>query len=101
MSWSFSFQADSADQVNEKGTAAMEVYTEGWDATDEHDIAKEQMETAIECAATIAGVVGKRQFQVSLSGHANPNHEPRQGYANEITNVSVSEVVREAEAPQV
>lgn len=54
--------------------------------------ATEQIERAIEVAKSIlvSGVIGKdKQFQVSLSGHANNNHEPAVGWANDCITVTI------------
>lgn len=42
-----------------------------------------------------SGAVGRgkgKSYQVTLSGHANPKHEPRQGYANDMISINVSQV---------
>jgi len=46
----------------------------------------------------LAGAVGAGNVNITLSGHANPGHQPRQGWANDYVSVHVSSVVR-AEAP--
>lgn len=51
---------------------------------------------ASEAAAEIidSGVLGdpdKYRFNVSLVGHANPNHEPRDGWANDSISISISQ----------
>lgn len=55
-----------------------------------------QLAAAKEAAKAIvkSGTVGDPAsviFQVSISGHANPNHAPASGYANDAANVSVSQ----------
>lgn len=56
----------------------------------------EQLAKAKELAALLAdsGVVGdpaEHRFNVALSGHANPDHEPAEGYANDTVSVTVSQ----------
>ena len=60
----------------------------------------EQFEAALNMAriAWLRKVVGDGNINVTLSGHANPGHKPRQGWANDLVTVSVSSAVR-AEAP--
>ena len=40
-----------------------------------------------------SGTVGAqgKQFHVSMSGHANPNHEPREGWANDAVTIQISQ----------
>ena len=40
-----------------------------------------------------SGAVGKnKRFVVNMSGHANPGHEPREGWANDCVTFSLSQV---------
>ena len=53
---------------------------------------KEQFDLAVEVARTIiaSGAVGQgKSFRVNLSGHANPGHEPQEGWATDAMTVSV------------
>lgn len=34
---------------------------------------------------------GRKDFAISISGHANPGHEPAQGWANDCINISISQ----------
>lgn len=40
-----------------------------------------------------SGVVGGegKQFHVSMNGHANPNHEPLAGWANDAVTIQISQ----------
>jgi hypothetical protein len=60
----------------------------------------EQFEAALNVVRFLMprDVVGEGNINVSLSGHANPDHKPRAGWANDYVMVNVSSVVR-AEAP--
>jgi hypothetical protein len=51
-----------------------------------------QLDAATEAARALAQVVGRPDdlVQVSLTGHANPSHAPRQGWADEMVTVTVS-----------
>lgn len=53
---------------------------------------KDQIKAAQKAVAELVKAVGgkKDTYFVSISGHANPGHEPMPGYANEIISVSVS-----------
>jgi hypothetical protein len=51
-----------------------------------------QFEAAVVAAQALAKVVGRDgdTVHVSISGHANPDHAPRDGWANEMISVTVS-----------
>lgn len=51
----------------------------------------EQFEAALNMVriALLRGVVGEGNINVTLSGHANPGHQPREGWVNDSVNVSV------------
>jgi len=54
----------------------------------------EQFDAALAAASSgMTRVVGKGKVNVTLSGHANPRHEPREGWANDYVSVHVSSVV--------
>ncbi len=54
----------------------------------------EQFDAALAAASSgMTRVVGKGKVNVILSGHANPRHEPREGWANDYVSVHVSSVV--------
>jgi aldehyde:ferredoxin oxidoreductase len=53
---------------------------------------REQLDVATQAAKALARVVGRPgdDVRVSMTGHANPDHAPRQGWANEMITVTVS-----------
>lgn len=53
---------------------------------------RQQFEAAVQAAKALAEVVGRPgdEVIVTISGHANPDHAPRPGWANETVTVSVS-----------
>lgn len=55
----------------------------------------DQVEVAREVAKTImaSGAVGgeEARFRVTASGHSNPDHVPREGWANDMINLTVSQ----------
>jgi hypothetical protein len=55
----------------------------------------EQFEAALNAARIllVRGTVGGGHVNVSLSGHANPGHKPRQGWANDYVMATVSSAV--------
>lgn len=51
----------------------------------------EQFDAALAAASSgMTRVVGDGNINVTLSGHANPGHRPRQGFANDLVTVSVT-----------
>lgn len=53
-----------------------------------------QVAAAVDAAKALAAVVGRSDDRVvvTMSGHANPGHAPRLGWANECITVTVSAV---------
>lgn len=88
MSWSGSGQA------TEHGIAVTSLtLSPPYDGADEQ--VQEQMNVAADAATKIiaSGAVGGpgKEYHVSVSGHANPEHEPAKGWANDCVTVSVSQ----------
>lgn len=56
-----------------------------------------QFNVAVEAAKKLAEAVGRPgdDVRITLSGHANPDHAPRPGWAEEMITVSVSARPRE------
>lgn len=53
---------------------------------------REQFDAALDAAKALAGVVGRPgdPVIVTLNGHANPGHSPRDGWSNETITITVS-----------
>lgn len=89
MSWSINARAKSAE-LDDALIAAFEEHAKRIPVADE---TRHQFEVARNCALNIAwyGAVGDatKNLIVTLSGHANPDHEPASGYANDQITVSV------------
>lgn len=47
-------------------------------------------------AIAASGALGRGPFGCQLNGHANPDHAPREGWANDTMNVSVYQMVTPA-----
>lgn len=56
----------------------------------------EQFEAALNVARVLLlrKVVGDGNVNVTLSGHANPSHRPRRGWANDAVTVTVTSAAR-------
>jgi hypothetical protein len=89
MSWSGSGQA------SEHGiTVTSLTLSPPYENADEQ--VREQMEIAADAATKLirSGAIGGpegKTFNVSVSGHANPGHEPAGGWANDMVTVSVAQ----------
>lgn len=65
------------------------------DAAEVFPIMDEQFTAALEAVGVLLrGVVGAGNVNLTLSGHANPDYKPRQGWANDYVSVHISSVVR-------
>jgi hypothetical protein len=104
MSWSISTTVDDASQVAVECSAKFEksvdaLRDDGGKVADWYNEAevREQFERAVDAARKLGEVVGPGPISVTLSGHANPEHRPTDGYANDCVTVSV---VSLAEKPE-
>jgi hypothetical protein len=59
----------------------------------------DHLTAAKQAIATLAAAIGRPddELVVTISGHANPDHAPRDGWADEFISISVS--VRRPDAP--
>lgn len=83
MSW-------TAQSVQGPRSNAFDIYTPS--LSDEVKAEQEQQFTAaMNAARALLDVVGRPEDEVSvsLSGHANPDHGPRDGWANETITITV------------
>jgi hypothetical protein len=83
MSWS--------TNVGPVAKGAIEVNSPAY-ASDVFDEQSDQFEAAVDAARALAKAVGRPEDEVyvTLSGHANPEHGPRPGWADEMITVSIS-----------
>jgi hypothetical protein len=90
MSWGAAYTVDNDNIVNIRLSNVTEV--------PEHE---EQYNKAAELAYELitSGAVGdpKGRYGVNLSGHGNPNHEPKSGWANDFISIQVAQHIREEE----
>lgn len=93
MSWSLSFNSLAALDRDEPSWGTVPE-----DARDQYEAARVAALDLI--ASGAVGGVGE-DYNVSISGHANPEHEPRDGYANDCIAINVSQKIREKVNEQV
>lgn len=99
MSWSFGFTVDGTmGSFDSESKAHAKRYHEEQAAFGNEvasDVA-EQIDAAKDAARLILGSKcvgsGKKTYNVTLSGHANPNHEPAPGHANDTVTISITQV---------
>lgn len=94
MSYSFSVTNVKTEDVESALTTAFDSYQKNL-ASGDYELdaaAKEQGTAAIAVAKSLvdSGTVGGSVFNVTVSGHANPDHKPRSGWANDALTVAVS-----------
>lgn len=89
MSWSLSVTEKSADELEQALEDASKT------AREQSQESSEQVTAAIQAAVSVvkSGAVGNttKKFNVSLSGHSNPGHQPASGMSNDMTYVSVNQ----------
>lgn len=89
MSWTISKSAIDAADIRVEMEAAADAYEANFPDGYSPEV-QEQIDAAIECAEQLQSCVGTGKLNVSLSGHANPEHKPHPSYANDTVMVSVS-----------
>ena len=87
MSWSGSCQ-EVGEQVE---VESFSLPPEPW--TDE---VRDQIETALAAVQSVidSGAVGDGPYSVTVAGHANPDHEPTAGWANDGVSLSIYQQTR-------
>lgn len=94
MSWSIGPLVVTAENSVEKIEAAAEAFIVGYNDTDEGKQATaEHMSAAGDAVDDLltSGVLGNGEFKVTLSGHANPGHEKRVGWADDYISIRVEQ----------
>lgn len=90
MSWGINYKVEDGDISESEQDRLVEI------GTSLSEDALQQFTTAVLVVAGIIddGLVGNStgQFQVSISGHANKDHKPTPGWANDMITISVSQV---------
>ncbi len=84
MTWSVSGKFPDDDAASLKSSALQQ----NPECGDQFDAVVGAVEAII--ALGSVGTAGKR-FHVSMSGHANPDHEPRAGWANDAVTIQISQ----------
>jgi hypothetical protein len=86
---------EAVEQAAQDGYAAfrVEVFPE-MDGQFEAALSAARMLLLLRDGTPLADIVGGGNVNVTLSGHANPGHKPREGWANDYVSVHVSSAVR-------
>ena len=90
MSWYVSMTIEGSSPKDELATLRAEALTQNPDCDDQFDAAKDAA-----YAIMASGAVGgpDKKFVVALSGHNNPGHAPRLGWAHDAVTVSVTQAL--------
>ena len=93
MSWSVQAPSQTAATLEGAARQKYEEFVSHRGDDEAGSAADEQFEAALAAARTIveSGAVGESAVRVSLSGHANPGHAKRDGWANDTVTVSISQ----------
>jgi hypothetical protein len=88
MSWTASGTVATSGEVDLVVPSGLDATTPGYDLMDQ------QVKSAHAAAKAIidSGCVGSGPYYVGISGHANPEHKPREGWANDSVYVSISQI---------
>ena len=91
MSWNYTVEnvtAETADDALGAGAEKQAEYARQGDVGPE---SIEQIEQAVYAAVEIikSGCLGEGPFRVTLGGHANAGHRPREGWSNDAINLAI------------
>jgi hypothetical protein len=89
MSWSVNLH----NVPYEQSTIRDELKSLREDALRQNPDCSDQFDAALEAALSVirSGVVGppSHSFSISLIGHSNPGHGPREGYAKDLVTINI------------
>lgn len=90
MSWHVTKTIDGNSQEDEFALLRREALTQNPECGDQFDAA-----WTAACAIVGSGAAGApgKKYIVALSGHANPGHEPRPGWATDTIGVTVTQAM--------
>jgi hypothetical protein len=90
MSWHVSATIEGGSPKDELSALRAEALTQNPECADQFESAKD-----VAYMIVGAGAVGgsEKKFVVTLSGHSNPGHEPRAGWATDMITVSVQQAM--------
>jgi hypothetical protein len=102
VAYSFNFTArkseiaQAAKAAFEQGVPSATGYGYASIPQDQLDNGKDAIEKALDIAIELvqSGVIGGDEdtfFSVNVSGHANPDHKPTVGYANDAVTISINQ----------
>lgn len=85
MSWNVSYA--SLEDFKSNKQSEWSTKDLGRDCLDQLEVARVKVSEII-----ASDCVGKnKDFAINLSGHANPNHEPATGWANDCVSISITQ----------
>lgn len=100
MSWSISVQGVPYDRSNNDSLIRLRD-----DALQQNPECGDQFDAALAAVNSLilSGSLGppSHTFQVSMSGHSNPGHGPRDGWANDMMTITICQETQKAKEIQV
>lgn len=89
MSWSVNGTVNANSAAEDLGKLREVAISQNAECGDQFDAAAKAVADLLS-----TGVVGgpDKSFHCNLVGHANPGHESREGWANDLVNISISQV---------
>jgi hypothetical protein len=107
MSWSFSVPETPGEEFPDAVRAAATTQIDAirnewtWASDGEKEASCKQVAAAARAAGLLygTGTIGppSHRFGATLSGHANPGHGPRDGFANDVVTVSIYQATEAGE----
>ncbi len=88
MSWSVSATIEGGSAADELVALREAALSQNSECGDQFDAAKDAAYMLVS-----SGVVGTpdKKYHITMTGHANPDHEPRSGWANDMITISISQ----------
>jgi hypothetical protein len=88
MSWSVSTKLRHGWADEDVSVLRLRALEQNPECSDQFDAAVQAILMLLE-----SGAVGdaRKEFFVAMGGHANPGHEPRSGWANDLITISISQ----------
>lgn len=83
----------NAQYTSKKALASGKPTSGSPDIGTDHPETNRQLEAARKAALQLveSGALGKRDVEVTIVGHVNDNHEPKEGYVNDNVTITIKQ----------
>lgn len=101
MSWYISTTSQTAETLEATARPLYEAFRADHGDSEANEAMDDQFEIALSSAKAMlaSAALGSGPCAVTLSGHANPNHLPRPGWAHDTLSITVNQQLRRSPAP--